>query len=496
LRAKIRRALDNHTPAIDFRGLKFQNWLSLMAVSVLILTVLWALQFMLLRGFFLRMKLSETRSVGNNITDNFSDVDLDFYLEMNGQAFRNNLRIILIDEFGRVVVGFDGFSADETGVPQPGLGTMIPGAALRQVLQQFEQTNSDRVCFLNTGGRGEVSQAIYVSKIHDAGGRMYYLYVSSAIPTIDSTLSVLKTQFFIITAILFLISLISAQWISQKMSKPIIRLTESAERLAKGELDTDFYGEGFTEIHQLASALNYATGELRSLDNYRREFIANVSHDLKTPLTIIKFYGELIKEVSGDDPQKRSEHCDTIIKEVDWLTGMVGEILELSKLESGNADISKTHIDLSACLGDTLDSFRVLAEKEGYLFETDIEENLTVSGNEPTLRRAVYNLISNAVNYTGDDKRIIITLKSAGNRARFEVTDTGDGIPADQQAAIWDRYYKSDKPHKRAVVGTGIGLSIVKSVFVQHGADYGVISEEGAGSTFWFEMKIEGQNHA
>ena len=105
------------------------------------------------------------------------------------------------------------------------------------------------------------------------------------------------------------------------------------------------------------------------------------------------------------------------------------------------------------------------------------------------LRRTIYNLISNAVNFTGEDKRVRISLKTKDDHTRFEVTDTGDGIPEEQQKAIWDRYYKSKGTHKRAVVGTGIGLSIVKSVLTLHHAEYGVISEQGKGSTFWFELK-------
>lgn len=267
-----------------------------------------------------------------------------------------------------------------------------------------------------------------------------------------------------------------------------MRLTESAERVVRGELDATFYEDGFTEIHQLSSALNYATGELRNLDKYRRDFIANITHDLKTPLTIIKLNGELIKDVSGDDPEKMTEHCNTIISEADWLTNMVKEILELSKLESNYEEFAKTQVNLSLCLIDTLGSFRVLEEKDGYIFEVQVDENLFIYGNEPMLKRAIYNLISNAVNFTGDDKRVILSLKNIGGRVRFEVTDTGEGIPKEMQGAIWDRYYKSKNNHKRAIIGTGIGLSIVKNILILHGADYGVISEIGKGSTFWFEL--------
>ena len=458
-----------------------------MIFSLIILAVLWALQFLFLGSFYKSMKLNDIKNIGDSITNKFDDTD--FNTIMSEYAFKNNLRIILLDETGRITRNFDGFPTDSLGMLPPGGYGKFPQEYISTVLKKLSESNSNRIYYLDSNERLNSTQSVYVSKVSEKNGIAYYLYISSPIPSIDSTISVLKTQFYIITAILFVLALIMAQCISKKMAKPIIRLTKSAERMVKGELDATIYDNDFTEIHQLASALNYATEELRSLDNYRREFIANVSHDLKTPLTIIKLNGELIKDVSGNNPKKRDEHCDMIIKEADWLTDMVGEILELSKLETGNADFTKTEVNLSQCLADVLVTFNVLKDKEGYSFETDIDENLIVHGNETMIKRVFYNLISNAVNYTGDDKSVFISLKHTEKNVRFEVTDTGEGIPKEKQGLIWDRYYKSKETHKRAVIGTGLGLSIVKSILVLYNAEYGVISEDGKGSTFWFELK-------
>ena len=457
-----------------------------MIFSVVILAVLWMLQFLLLGSFYESMKLNEIKNIGDTITARFDDTD--FHTIMDEYAFKNNLRIVLINESGQMTVNFDGFPTEITGSHPPGGVTMFSHNSLTAALQKLKDSGENKICFIEENKKLDSKQSVYFAQVADKNGVVHYLYISSPIPAIDSTISVLKTQFYIISVVLLLLALVMAQWISKKMSKPIISLTKSAERLVKGELDATFYEEGFTEIHQMASALNYATGELRNLDNYRRDFIANVSHDLKTPLTIIKLNGELIKDVSGNDSKKRNGHCDTIIKEADWLTDMVGEILLLSKLESGSESISKTEVNLSKCLTETLNSFNIMKDKGGYSFETDIEDNIIVSGDEQMLKRVFYNFISNAVNFTGEDKRIIISLKQIDKKVRFEAADTGDGIPEEQQSVIWDRYYKSKETHKRAVVGTGIGLSIVKNVLTLHNAEYGVISEAEKGSTFWFEL--------
>lgn len=466
----------------DLKGLKFKNWLYLMIFSALILLVLWALQFLFLSTFYMSMKTNEIVKIGEKVVDEYKNFD--FNNIMSEYAFKNNLRITLLDKNGNITRGSDGF-----GMTMQQGRNLFPAVFFDKIEEEFSKTDADHVHFSAETGTNDMSQIVYVAKVERAGEDLNYLCIISPIPPIDSTTTVLSTQFIIITAIIFVLSLVVAQVISRKMSKPIIELTKSAEKLAAGDMKVNFEGEGYTEIYQLASTLNYATHELSKLDDYRKDFIANISHDLKTPLTIIKMYGEMIRDIAGENPDKQKAHSEQIVKEADWLSEMVNEILELSKLESGNAEIVKTEVDLSMCLKDTLSSFEILSYREGYVFEMDIDDHLHVPGSEQYLRRIFYNLISNAVNYTGENKTIKVSLKDQGNKVCFTVTDFGNGIPADKLNNIWDRYYKSNEMHKRAVVGTGLGLSIVKNSLELHSAAYGVQSEEGKGSTFWFELK-------
>ncbi len=471
---------------IDVKGLKFKSWMYLMVFSLVILAVLWALQFLFLDRFYESMKLNEIKNMGDKITQRFDDSD--FQTVLNEYAFKSNLRIVILNESGSVTWAFDGFPSDIPGQLQFGTFSRPSQVFLNTALKKLVESNANKTYFLEKNTRLDMTQSIYISKIEVQNGTPLYLYISSPIPSIDSTISVLKTQFLIITVILFILALIMALWISKKMSAPITRLTKSADSLVKGKLEPTFYEDAFTEISQLAGALNYASDELRSLDHYRKEILANVSHDLKTPLTIIKFYGELIKDVSGDHPEKREEHLDLIIQEADVLSEMVEEILELSKLEGDSSKVNKSIFNLSQSLFAVLESLKMLFEKEGYVFENDIEDDIYVYANKIMLRRVLYNLIGNALNFTGDDKLIRISLKLCGNLVRFEVSDTGQGIPAEKQDIIWDRYYKSEKSPKRSVVGTGLGLPIVKDILIFHMAEHGLISTQGQGSTFWFEL--------
>ena len=242
----------------------------------------------------------------------------------------------------------------------------------------------------------------------------------------------------------------------------------------------------------VSGIVEYARTEISRADVMQKELIANVSHDFKTPLTMIKAYASMIREISGDNKQKRDAHAKVIFDECDRLTLLVSDLLDLSKLRAGLVKEERTAFDLSEEVRAVAERFSYLRETEGLAIEEEIADGLFVTADKDRIAQVLYNLIGNAVNYTGeDDKRIRIRLYVKGKYARFEVIDTGKGIPADEVDTIWDRYYRSGKTHKRPVSGTGLGLSIVKSILLQHDFPFGVISEEGKGSCFWVEFPID-----
>ena len=198
----------------------------------------------------------------------------------------------------------------------------------------------------------------------------------------------------------------------------------------------------------------------------------------------------MIRDLSGNNPEKREKHLGVIIDETDRLTLLVNDILNLSKLQSGNVELDRKVINFSSLLRDIVSRFSMLDETK---IELNCDEDIHINADSKQLGQAVYNLIINAINYSGVDT-VTVNLYGVGlSNVRFEVSDKGVGISADQLPYIWDRYYKVNRSenYKRAVKGTGLGLSIVKSVFECHGFRYGVESEEGSGTTFWFECPRE-----
>jgi signal transduction histidine kinase len=246
----------------------------------------------------------------------------------------------------------------------------------------------------------------------------------------------------------------------------------------------------YKESAQLSDSLNYLKEEVKHSDQFQKELLANVSHDFKTPLTMIKAYAMMIKEISGNDPEKRDKHLQVIIDESDRLTGLVNDVLNTSKISAGLEQLNKKVFNLTEFLYGIINKFQYLQETQGYSIMVDIDPNLYTLADEEKIGQVIYNLISNAVNYTGEDKTIYISLKDSpqDNRIKFSVRDTGKGISDDEIKNIWDRYYRSKDSHTRPVKGTGLGLNIVKIILKSHSFDFGVKSELGKGSTFYVDF--------
>lgn len=332
---------------------------------------------------------------------------------------------------------------------------------------------------------------VYGSKIKQFGEDAY-LYVGKSLTLVRATSEEMGARMVLMAVFIFILAFAVSFAVSGWLTKPLTEMTQKAQRLAQGDFSVDFRGSDYgREMVELADTLNHARDELSKTDKMQKELIANVSHDFKTPLTMIKAYASMILEISGENREKREKHAQVIVDEADRLTSLVTDVLEISKIRSGLEELKFSDVDMSSYTQEILNKFEYLKETQGYRFETEIEEGLFTLGDEVKLGQVLYNLIGNAVNYTGEDKRVFISLKKTSNTVfRFAVRDTGAGISQEELPEIWDRYYRSAKAHKRPVKGTGLGLSIVKTVLERHGFVFGVQSEEGKGSTFYIDFPL------
>ncbi|MBQ9718963.1 MAG: two-component sensor histidine kinase, partial [Clostridia bacterium] len=331
---------------------------------------------------------------------------------------------------------------------------------------------------------------IYAKLVPTADSELLILLNTELLP-LDSTVGTLRVQLLIISGILFAAAVAMALIFSARLSKPIREMSGEASKLALGNYNVNFDGGNCTETVMLSSTLNRAAYELSKLDKMQKDLIANVSHDLRTPLTMIAGYTEAMRDLPGE---ATPENMQIVIDETNRLTSLVNDMLEVSRYQGGTQVLHPARFNFTEVIRTTLERYGKLREKDGYTIRFEADRDVFVEADEGRILQVVYNLINNAVNYTGEDKTVVIrqTVLNEGGEAKVlaEVIDTGIGISDEDLPLVWERYYKVNDFHKRANMGTGLGLSIVKNILLLHGAEFGVNSKVGHGSNFWFKLKI------
>ncbi|RDU22985.1 sensor histidine kinase [Anaerosacchariphilus polymeriproducens] len=318
-------------------------------------------------------------------------------------------------------------------------------------------------------------------------GKEYLIMINSVLTPIDSTVSTLQVELICISIILFVLSIGIAFLMSKKITKSIIRINKSAKELAKGNFQVVFDGNDYREIAELSDTLNYTSKELGRTEAYQQELIANVSHDLRTPLTMIIAYSEGMRDLPGENTP---ENIQVVIDEAKRLTNLVNDMLDISKLQSGVIQIEKRKYNLTKSIESVMERYTKLKEQEGYNISFEYDREVYITADEFKIYQVIYNMVNNAINYTGEDKQVKVRQIVNDNKVRIQVEDSGPGIKKADMQYVWERYYKVDKEHKRAIAGTGLGLSISKNILELHQGEYGVESIEKKGSIFWFQFEI------
>ena len=463
------------------------------AFIAVILSLLWVFQIGMLNTFYRSIKIHDIENSLKDISDNIDSDKLSTVLK--NVANDKQICITLCTQDGSVIYAIDVLPnciihelssyrlarAYELTV-QNG-GTFIERTMFNERKSQF---------FLGeTDDPNQIESVIYTKIATTKSGENILILLNTSISPVVSTVQTLKVQLLWITVIMIVLAVIMALLLAKNLSSPIVKINKSAKVLAQGKYDVDFDASGYREIAELANTLNYAAKELSKVEAIQRELIANISHDLRTPLTMITGYAEVMRDIPNENTP---ENVQIIIDEAKRLTTLVNDVLDISKLQSGTIPFNGEVLNLTENIREILTRYTKLTEYQ-IIFEAN--EDIYVYGDALKLSQVVYNLINNALTYIGEDKTVTIkqihipAVNGKQNRVRIEVIDTGEGIEQSKLNDIWERYYKVDKNHKRAAIGTGLGLNIVKTILDMHqGATYGVKSQVGHGSTFWFELNI------
>lgn len=456
------------------RSLRANLLIYFLIFSAIILSFLFFFQILFLNTYYKIDQSNMLSSAINDIEKNYSNDNIIEYL--NNISLNNELCIQVVSE-GNVIYSSNYYKHCSSK----------NNVALVAIQNEFMSSdkNSMKVEFINNVYHNK--SLVYGKKINDN----VYIFANASLEPIDKSINLLKSQFLYVVLIVLLLSFIISYFFSKRLADPIVKISNSANKISKKDYDVIFNSDTEVyELKELADTLNHAVKELKVSEELRREFLANISHDLKTPLTMIEAYASSAKDLNYNNKKKRERDLNVIIDEAERLNSLVNDILVLTKIQSNAVELKMETFDITALINDIIKRFAIY-ENDGYSFVFDSSISYFIVADKKNIERVIYNLIANAINYTGEDKKIIILLEKNDDILTVNVKDTGLGISEEDIDLVWNKYFKTNKRHKRENIGTGLGLSIVKEVLEKHGFEYGVNSSKNQGTTFFFKCKIK-----
>ena len=447
-------------------SLKVQIWKYLSIFSIFILSFLWLFQVLFLNKFYEFSKIKQLDNTINLIKESYNNNSLysniDNYAEDNG---------ICIQIFTDKKIIYDSQIFNK--------GCMPKNVDYRDV---FIKSSLDKETYKLINPRFNNEVLLKAIKLNSNT----YAFLSSSLQPLDGAVEIIKKELVIVSIMVLLFSFLIGYFISKKLSKPIEKINKTAKIMAQGDYENAYFfiDENILELNELVATLNQTNDELTKIDELQKEILANVSHDLKTPLTMIKAYAEMVRDLTYKDDKKREDNLNVIIEETDRLNLLVNDIIELTKINNDLQNLNITEFDLVELINSIINRFGIM--DTNFVFKNKLP--IIVKADKIRIEQVIYNLIINAINYTGKDKKVIINLKENDKYVHVEIKDTGKGIDEEDLKLIWKRYYKVDKKYRREKKGSGIGLSIVENILKKHKFNYGVNSIKNKGTTFYFDI--------
>ena len=398
------------------------------------------------------------------LLDDCGKVQADSYSEMNGSRLElPEVASILLE--GKLV---------DYGVHQ--LNGSSNGLRWLSFLHPFDDS-AEWVAYCTAAMTSEgqtIGLLVFASPIQDMMERLYALQDKISL-------------YFVIAAVA---AMLIALVFSRILTKPIAALTRSIQRMGRGDLSVRVPVKGSGEIRRLAETFNIMSEKLEMLDKSRNQFVSNASHELKTPLATMKILLENIIYQPEMDAELRTEFLTDVNKEIDRLNLIISDLLTLVSMDAKTMRLHRETFSLAQVVTDTVHRLQLVSDKRHQEIRLQLTDGCEMYADCAKLTQVVYNILDNAIKYTQEGGLIKIRLIRSGRDAILTIADNGPGIPKEDQAHIFDRFYRVDKARSRDTGGTGLGLSIVHQMVLMHGGSISVESEEGRGATFTVELPI------
>ncbi len=476
---------------------------SVIFIMIMLATVLMtiAMNILFLRNFHVQIKERDIINAYlqiNNLSKMHPLTSAVFQDEMLGLCEKYSINIIIMDNNSQILASVRG--EDE---------------AIKEELVEYffyDNPNADVVeetdNYVLQVATDDSTQNIYL-ELWGTLDNGYQFLIRSSMESIVNSVNISNKFWLFAASISAITGGILIIYVTNRITKPIRQLTEISERMTNLDFEAKFEVKGDNEVDRLGMHMNQMSNKLEStiselktannelkkdiekkekIDEMRREFLANVSHELKTPIALIQGYAEGLKMgIHDENAASKDFYCEVIMDEANKMNDMVKKLMSLNELEFGNIPVQMERFDLSELIRNYLQSMELLFSQNDIRLQCDIQSPVFVWADEIQIEEVFRNYISNAMNHIDGERIIKVTMEQKEGIVRVNVFNTGKKIPEESIERIWDKFYKVDKARTREYGGSGVGLSIVKAVMEGINQEYGVRNEEN-GVTFWFEV--------
>lgn len=483
------------------RSIKSKYTIIFAALLAITIISCWLANVLYLGRFYVSRKtniLNETYTFLEINAKNYGYDSNEFKSAFNNLTTRHNLQILILDDDMNVVISN---SMNEQGMSDALLSYFFEKLDTGFVLYQ-----GDRYSIARNFDAENQTEYIQLFGLINNGE---IIIMRTPISSLRDSAEISNLFLMYIGLLAIVISIIIAYIVSTRITKPILKLSVLSERMAKLDFDAKYDGNDDNEIGLLGERMNVLSetlentiSELKSanielqkdldrkneIDEMRREFLSNVSHELKTPIALIQGYAEGLSDCVNDDEESRNFYCEVIIDEAGKMNRLVKNLMQLNELEFGQNNVTFDRFNIAELISNCISSVDILIKQNDIKFIFEANEPIYVWSDEFLIEQVLTNYVSNAIHYcSGEEKSVKISLEKIDGKVRVNVFNSGSHIPEESLPHIWSKFYKVDKARTREYGGNGVGLSIVKAAMDSLSQNYGVENNDN-GVTFWFEV--------
>lgn len=489
-----------------FKSVRFKLFFIMCVVILIIVLFLILINSIVLENFYIYSKTATIKQVYQKVNNYYAseNPNINLETELKKIAYKNNFDILIKTDTNLIIFTSDKEFLSSTYILKD----------INEITRENINTQNDKKNNLNikiTTDETNNINYMFLTGILDNG---YVLYIRMPISPIKESVKISNTLLLMIGGVTLAVAGVVASFISKKFTNPILQLNDIANKMAKLDFSQKYrVTDTEDEINELGRSINTMSDKLETtikqlqksnielekdieekskIDDMRKQFISDVSHELKTPIALIQGYAEgLIENVSTDEESRRF-YAEVILNETNKMDRLVKQLLELMKLEYGKKEFNNEKFDINELINEVIRKCEVMLQKNNIQVEFESKKPIYVWADEFYIEQVVTNYFTNAIKHTeeiGNNKKIKITVKQLNDKMRITVFNTGKTIPEEDLTRIWGRFYKVDSSRNRQDGGTGIGLALVKAIMNNYQNEYGVNNKKD-GVEFYFDVDI------